>query len=395
MAVPPHPESASIKAFLVRLCEGIQTTSALRRFLLKHPLLVIELGFHLILQPDALYGIDCHHTLPCDQRLREKLHTLDRTLVQSLLTGTVHALTDEIPGLGEVVAFDVKHIYAWVRENNPRESIKDRFLKTRQPAGDPDCKVGVKRSSNQEQPDGTTKEKKEYLWGYGTGVAAAITPDYGDVVLAEYTQPFNQGDVTFYHPLYQRTVLALDTFPLHVTADAAFDAWHVYQTVAVHGGMAAIPKNEYGHPPVERAADGTPFCPKGLLMHPTYQFAHPNGYRAQIYRCPLYFPSSTTEATCDHPQFTAAKGCVKHVNIEKGGIMRVALDREGPLYKAIYTQRTSCERINSQAKELGIERPKVRNRRSVANLNTLTYIVINVRALHRAKSINLGLLQIH
>ncbi|MBO0781598.1 MAG: hypothetical protein J2P37_22485, partial [Ktedonobacteraceae bacterium] len=56
------------------------------------------------------------------------------------------------------------------------------------------------------------------------------------------------------------------------------------------------------------------------------------------------------------------------------------------------TQRTSCERINSQAKELGIERPRVRNGRSVANLNTLTYLVVNVRALYRAQSINRRLL---
>jgi len=71
---------------------------------------------------------------------------------------------EEIPGLGEVVAIDVKHQYAWVRENNLRESIKDRFCKERQPRGDPDCRVGVKSSTNQEQPDGSTKERKEYLW---------------------------------------------------------------------------------------------------------------------------------------------------------------------------------------------------------------------------------------
>src|SRR5258705_354648 len=127
-------------------------------------------------------------------------------------------------------------------------------------------------------------------------------------------------------------------------------------------------------------------------MHPTYQFAHSNGYRAQLYRCPLYFPTEQEQAHCDHPQFQAAKGCVKHINIEAGGLMRVHLDRESPLYKAIYTQRTSCERINSQAKELGIERPRVRNRRSAANLNTLIYLIINVRALDRVRSINTGLL---
>jgi hypothetical protein len=75
-----------------------------------------------------------------------------------------------------------------------------------------------------------------------------------------------------------------------------------------------------------------------------------------------------------------------------GAGSRVTLDRDGPLYHALYKQRTACERINSQAKELGIEHPKVHNGRSVANLNTLIYLVINVRALQRAKSINAGLL---
>ena len=68
--------------------------------------------------------------------------------------------------------------------------------------------------------------------------------------------------------------------------------------------------------------------------------------------------------------------------------MRVILDRDGPPYRAIYNQRTSCERINSQAQVLGIERPKVRNGRSVTNLNTLIYLVINARALAKAQSIN-------
>ncbi|HEX4208727.1 MAG TPA: hypothetical protein VHZ51_31900 [Ktedonobacteraceae bacterium] len=87
-------------------------------------------------------------------------------------------------------------------------------------------------------------------------------------------------------------------------------------------------------------------------------------------------------------------GCVKNVNQELGGLQRITLDRQSPLYRAIYTQRTSCERINSQAKELGIEHPKVHNGRSVANLNTLIYLVINARALQRARSINQGLLSI-
>ncbi len=65
-----------------------------------------------------------------------------------------------------------------------------------------------------------------------------------------------------------------------------------------------------------------------------------------------------------------------------------------PLYYTVYAQRTNCECINSQAKELRIEQSEVRNKRSVAILNTLTYLSINVCALSRAKSINRGLLQV-
>ena len=85
---------------------------------------------------------------------------------------------------------------------------------------------------------------------------------------------------------------------------------------------------------------------------------------------------------------------MKDPNWEAGGRMRVMLDRTGPLYKAIYRQRTCAERINSQAKNFGIERPKVRNIRSVANLNTLIYLIVNVHILQKAVSINRRLLQI-
>jgi len=81
-------------------------------------------------------------------------------------------------------------------------------------------------------------------------------------------------------------------------------------------------------------------------------------------------------------------GCVKYINIESGGLFRVLLDRDSAAYKDIYRQRTSAERINAQAKALGIERPKGRNAHSIRTLNTLTYIVINVQALARVRLTN-------
>ncbi len=388
---PAHPPSAYVKALLVRIGEHLASTPRWRIYLLDHPLLVLELGFRPYLDLTAPYGFRVGKTVPSIGHLNAILRSLDSTLLSGLFTQTVQALQAEIPGLGEVVAYDVKHIYANVRENNPRVYLKDRYCKDRQPKGDPDCRVGVKRSTNQEQPDGSTKEVKEYLWGYGSGVAVATTPDYGDVVVAEHTLTFNEADVSYYRPLFLRTVVTLDQFPIHVTADAAFDYWYVYETVAHRHGIAAIPLNNHGHQEVPRDPDGTPLCSRGLRMFPTYQFKHTNGFRAQRFRCPLLFPTRTGQ-TCAHEQFAKGKGCVKDPNWEKGGLMRALLDRQSPLYKAVYTQRTWCERINSQAKHLGIERPQARNIRSIRRLNTLIYLSINAKALLRARAINASLL---
>ena len=198
---PVHPESAYIKAFLIRVRESLLYSTNLRDFLLKHPLLIIELGFELVLDPHAPYGFHTEKTLPCRYWLSAKLRTLDHTLLQDLLQATVAALQAEIPGLGETVAFDVKHIYAWVKQNNPRVYDEVPWQKDMVLKGDPDCKLGVKRSTNKTQADGTIKKEKERLWGYGTGVAAATVADYGDIVLAEDTQPFNAADVTYFLPL--------------------------------------------------------------------------------------------------------------------------------------------------------------------------------------------------
>ena len=297
------------------------------------------------------------------------------------------ALLQEIPGLGETVAVDVKHIYAWVQENNPKAYVTTRFDPERQPRGDRDCRLGVKRSTNQEQPDGTSKARKEYVWGYGTGVVAATDPRYGDVVLAEYTQPFNQTDPTYYRPLYQRTVETLGFRPKNITADAAFDAWYVYQDAAEMGGIAAVPLNTRGHGEPQLGPNGIHLCPKGLEMVRMYEFNHGDSYRAQELGCPLLRPRANGQK-CEHEQFAKGVGCVKYINITAGGKQRIQLDGQAETYKSLYRQRTAAERINSQAKALGIEWPQVRNSASVNRLNTLTYVVINARALQRARSIN-------
>jgi hypothetical protein len=79
----------------------------------------------------------------------------------------------------------------------------------------------------------------------------------------------------------------------------------------------------------------------------------------------------------------SACGTVRKMNIELGNLMRWRLDRHSEPYKALYKQRTATERVNSQAKALGIERPRQRRMAPIARRNTLIYIIINIRALRR------------
>ena len=372
---PGHPLSAYLKALLVKVMEECRYITQLRRYLVEHPWLVLELGFRPVPDPAQPWGVDVARTLPGERWLRHQQQHLDHALLQRLLAGTVHDLVAADPAVATTVALDVKHCYAWVRQNNPKESLPERFDPEQRPTGDPDCRLGVKCSHNQ-----TGTSTKTWLWGYGTGLVSATTPLSGDVVLAEATQPFDTADSTYFPSLYAQAVAHLGQRPTNLTADAAFDAWYVYQCCADTGGIAAIPLNERGPRP-SRSAEGHPRCDQGHVMRPTSVFCHEDGYQAQHYRCPL----QGEEGPCPDARF-ASGGCRKVVNLEPGGRLRLTLDRTSAAYQAIYRQRTSAERINSQATALGIERPKVRRIAAVQRLNTLIYLVINVRARQRQQA---------
>jgi hypothetical protein len=370
----PHPPSAYIKALLVKVEEGLSSIPRLRRFLVDHPALVVVLGFRLQLDPTDPSGFDVEATVPGERWLRHQQQRIDQERLERVLTETVRTLKRQIPALGTIVAIDTTHIYAYVRENNPKESIRHRFASERQPRGDRDCRLGVKARIDQTHRSG--RSAKTYLYGYGCGLAGAPFPG-GEAVLATYTQPFNRQDVTYFHPLYAQLTATLERSPTHLAADASFDAWHVYSVCAATGGIAAIPLNQR-HPAPPRSADGHPLCAKGFVMTPTSIGQHERGHPIQRYRCPL----RGTAATCDDPRF-ARGGCTKRINIDPGGRVRAALDRTSPTYRAIYRQRTAVERLNSQAKALGLERPNVRTLAAVTRLAILTAITINLRLIDR------------
>jgi hypothetical protein len=403
----PRPSSPIpyIAAYLVKLDQQQQTMSQLRQYLVDHPALTWVLGFPLQMCLDAPHGFDVAASLPSPAYFSHVLRTLPNSTLQFLLADTVQLIRLALPNsqdFGQAIALDTKHIVAWVKENNPKAYIKEgRFDKQLQPAGDADCKLGCKRRRNVAPNMTPTKEGQpaeglgvgigEFYWGYASGVVATKVPGYGEFVLAESTQTFNQSDVSYFFPLMAMVEERLGFQPPYGTMDAAYDAFYVYAYFHKAGGFAAIPLVKRGNIDQQFDADGLPLCAAGLSMPLKHTFinrtsliAHERGR----YVCPLLYPEVTGEACpVDHKRWPEG-GCTTTLPTSIGSRIRYQLDRESQAYKALYKQRTSVERIFSQAVALGIERPKLRNQCSITNQNTLIYILINLRALHRIRSRN-------
>jgi hypothetical protein len=404
----PEARAHFVAAFLVKGLEKQRSMPDLRRYLVEHPALIWLLGFRLHPDPSTPWGFDPAHSLPTHRHFSRVLRELPNESLQFLLQSSVQLLAAALPKearFGDEISLDTKHILAWVKENNPKCFVEERFDKTRQPKGDPDCKLGCKKKSNQAPASGAEEtptsdglpassslpalEKGEYYWGYASGVVATKVEGYGEFVLADFTQTFDKGDATFFLPLMAQTEQNLGRKPKSGALDKAFDAFYVYEYFHEAGGFAAVPWADRPDHHKHFTDDGLPLCAAGLAMPLKRTFDKQSHclvpHEVGRYACPLLFPQPTGE-TCPlaHKNWPTG-GCITTLPTSIGNRIRHQLDRESAEFKRLFNQRTAVERINALAKELGIERPKLRNQRSIANQNTLIYLLINLNALARLK----------
>jgi hypothetical protein len=397
----PHPRAPFVAAFLVKLAEEKRTMPDLRQFLVEHPALVWVLGFRLVPSTTHAPGFDVDASLPDRRQFSRVLRELSNEHLQFLLSSTVHLLQAELPEevVGETISLDTKHILAWVKENNPKSFVPDRFHKTRQPAGDPDCKLGCKQRHNRapEAPPTPTADPQpatghdvgEFYWGYASGVVVTKNR-WGEFVLAELTQPFHCSDVSYFFPLLAQVEARLGRRPRFGALDAAYDAHYVYDYFHTAGGFAAVPLAERGgHPHRRFDEEGLPLCAAGLAMPLRYSFWNRTAlvpHQQARHACPLCFPQPTGQPCPVDDDHFARGGCVTTLATSIGARLRYQLDRESDAYRQLYHQRSAVERVNSLAVEVGIERPKLRNQCSIANQNTLIYVLLNLRALQRLRA---------
>lgn len=405
---PPRSPAPWLIALLMRLDQGHRSMGQLVDFLHLHPELTWLAGFPLTPCTDSAWGFDPVRSVPSAGSFSHLVRHLPHPWVQFLLDESVRAVVAALPatpGFGQTVSIDTKHILAWVKENNPKAYIKEgRFDKEQQPAGDLDCRLGCKRRSNQRSgtsPDETPAAEGdpahalgagigEFYWGYASGIAVTKVPDWGEFVLAEMTQTFDKSDVSYFFPLMDQVERRLGYAPPNGTADAAFDAFYVYEYFHRAGGMAAVPavmRGKANHSGFDE--NGQLLCAAGLPMFLKGTFTNRSTlveHIRQRWYCPLLHPQPGTD-TCpiNHARWRH-DGCKSTIPASIGAQLRHQIDRSSVQYQQIYRQRTAVERIFSQAVSLGIERPKLRNRHSIANWNTLIYVLINLRAAERIRA---------
>jgi hypothetical protein len=411
----PDPRAPFVAAYLVKLHEGKRFMSDLREYLVQHPALVYYLGFKRVPDGSSPYGFDVTQSVPKRRQFSSVLRELPNPCAQFLLSASVQLLQARLSAqqqacFGDTIAGDTQALLAWVKENNPKQYIKEgRLDKNRQPKADPDCKLGVKKSRNRapadadgapdEQVAPTTDAKPardlqvgvDIFWGYASGIVVTRLPNGSEVVLAERTRPFNESDVSYFHPLMAQVEQRLGRKPRFGAWDCAYDAHYVYEYFHQAGGFAAVPFNS-GKKGAKRqfAPDGAPLCAASLPMPRLLTYLDRTSglipHQREKCGCPLLYPTPTGQTCPIADPHWEKGGCTTTLAADSGSRLRHTLDRESEEYKQLYNQRTMVERINSQAEALGILRPKLRRGRAIANQNSLTYVLINLRALQRIQS---------
>lgn len=410
---PTVSYAAFAAACLLQLNEHLFHMSDLRTYLREHPAFIWLLGLPLAPDPTSCYGFDPDAGLPTQRHLTRMLRTIPNEALQFLLAASVSAILAELHDLGctnvaQCVSLDTKHILAWVKENNPKAYPSSRFDKSQQPSGDPDCRLGCKRRHNQRASSEDTLTPTcnpipaqslrfgDFYWGYGSGIVATKIPGWGEFVIAELTQPFNCSDVSYFFPLMALTEQRLGFRPRTGALDAAYDAFYVYDYFHRDddpGAFAAVPfvqKGGYAAKARRFAPDGSPLCAAGLPMPCLFTYIDRTltliEHERAKYGCPYKHGACSDCGPCpiNHKRW-AKGGCVTTMPTSIGARLRYTLNRESADYKHAYRQRTATERINSQAKALGIERPHLRNGQAIINRNTLIYTLINLRLLQRIR----------
>jgi len=351
------------------------------------------------------YGFDPKRTVISAHQFSQKLRLAKQNQAKGRFLNTLPTL--QLLGvLSGNVSCDTAEVHAPIKENNPKQYVKERFDKENIPNAAPSARLGVKPTHEKDPKTG--KKKVRYFWGWKSAILAEKNQTFHvEVCVAETTKPANSADVKFALPLLKAYRKHTQTFVRRFLADAAFDAWYVYQNVFgdqddPQHGQAYIPINPRAHDPKPN-----PFGPHGGSIAPCLPVRvrtqtggkemkpesawldKAKGTHRRRDQCPYtqtQRQKSTVSCPCDHPQFRSKRGCTKTINLDDPEQLRFALNRNSKAFKQIFKERTTVERLFAHANQAAFEHPKVRDGHAVTQLNSLTYTLIKLKAILKVRA---------
>ncbi len=344
---------AMICAFIVMKCEGFPMITDLVDYLNNNFLIAHYCGFDISLPLPSYWTFD--------RFLKDFDHSILSYIMQSqVLSLAADGIIDT-----SFIGLDSTSVSANTSQNNPKSFLSNKFQPDNQPKADQDCKLGVHTASNQ-----TNEKKYEFYWGYKNHV---LVDCISGLPIYEMTTTAEVADSTVALDILAGTHAFLPVTECTFLADKGYDVKKIYNQVKeLYDGECIIPINKRNTKNPKLLPQGNPICEAGLAMWKDGKFSDRNRTR-QKFCCPLK-SSEDADCPCHHKNFYNGKkhrGCTRSITIPDD--LRLSIDRNSRYFKSSYSLRTECERYNSRFKNTGQERMWVRNKSSVANLNTLAH----------------------
>ena len=345
---------AMICAFIVMKCEGFPMITDLVDYLNNNLLIAHYCGFDISLPLPSYWTFD------------RFLKDLDHSILSYIMQSQVLSLAADGIIDTSFIGLDSTPVSANTSQNNPKSFLSNKFQPDNQPKADKDCKLGVHTASNQ-----TSEKRYEFYWGYKSHV---LVDCISGLPIYEMTTTAEVADSTVALDILAGTHAFLPVTECTFLADKGYDVKKIYNLVKeLYDGECIIPLNKRNTKNPKLLPQGNPICEAGLAMWKDGKFSDRNRTR-QKFCCPLK-SSKDADCPCHHKNFYNGKkhrGCTRYITIPDD--LRLSIDRNSRYFKSSYSLRTECERYNSRFKNTGQERMWVRNKSSVANLNTLAHI---------------------
>lgn len=362
----PVSRNSLLKALIYKALRRFATLSDLTFELNNNPTISKILGFNPLMPAPSI------------ERFSSFLHDCSNQELQLIHQQLVKELIETEVITGKTIAIDSCPIVVALKENNLKTSMKNRFDKSRTPAGDPDAKLGV--MIHYPTP---FKKKVHYFWGYRNHI---LSDTAKELPIWETTKTANVHETRIAKSLLQG---ATDAFKLKIDAvigDANFDT-EDFLTFIIKDLKAnpIIPHNPRNKQPKGYQIKGNKvICEAGL---PMYRKGKMRPKRTGIlyfqYTCPIHYDPSMRHQyiVCPifHPKFFKGKGCNALIRLEPS--IREEIDYGTKDFKELYNTRTSIERIFSRLLSIAMQNPTVRGLQAISNHVTIAHIVVLLVAL--------------